>query len=552
MKTVFHMLAVCLIMPAVLFPAVYYVSPGGNDTHAGTSQTPWASPGWGSKQIAGGDTLIIMGGTYILSDYWDDMITPPSGSENAPTVIVGESGSRTVLAGRDNLYSAVELSDQSDITIKNLEITSDNGALFREGVSASGLCERIILEDLYIHHMDEFGIDFQDLRSSAIRNCDIQYCGFGAVGGPQGEAGGWRDVSITDCSLSYGGHYYQGETGPGTGPYDRPDGVGLEHAPDDGPLLIQNCRAEHNRGDGLDSKVNNTTILNCMVANNTCDGIKLWGGGSVVANTVIYGTGDGDLADSPWAALVIDNIPESGARFDIIHTTIHQDPRKRGYMLYSQYDIATPVTINMINTIVTGGSGPAWFGPSVTVTLDHCLIYREGESVQVAANGRDYTAADLKNGLLGAGCISGDPMFESPAWGAEGSYRLTAGSPAVDAGIMTAGGPLPVPDTDLDGRPRPAGAAPDMGAYEYGSGTGISRTASPAARSPIFFRTGENVLEAEAGEPALLTVYNILGRAVLVRRIQGHTAVPLHLPCGLYIAVLDPGPCSGYRFAVIH
>lgn len=70
-------------------------------------------------------------------------------------------------------------------------------------------------------------------------------------------------------------------------PYDRPDGFGIE--PSDGPVEIVRTVAEHNYGDGLDSKAANTSIRQCTVSNNSCDGIKLWGGGSVVENTLIYG-----------------------------------------------------------------------------------------------------------------------------------------------------------------------------------------------------------------------------------------------------------------------
>ena len=41
-------------------------------------------------------------------------------------------------------------------------------------------------------------------------------------------------------------------------------------------------------------------------------------------------------------------------------------------------------------------------------------------------------------------------------------FHLRPGSPCIDTG--TANG---APTTDFDGNPRPAGSAPDIGAYEY-------------------------------------------------------------------------------------
>lgn len=57
--------------------------------------------------------------------------------------------------------------------------------------------------------------------------------------------------------------------------------------------------------------------------------------------------------------------------------------------------------------------------------------------------------------------LSVDPHFLSPGGG---NFRLGGGSPAVDAGSATQ--PDGFPDHDLDGRPRIAGPAVDLGAYE--------------------------------------------------------------------------------------
>jgi hypothetical protein len=58
------------------------------------------------------------------------------------------------------------------------------------------------------------------------------------------------------------------------------------------------------------------------------------------------------------------------------------------------------------------------------------------------------------NDLVGA-----DPMFVDPK---NNDFRLQAGSPAIDAGEY-----IPEVTTDIDGKPRPAGSAYDIGPYEY-------------------------------------------------------------------------------------
>ncbi len=70
---------------------IYYVATNGNNSNPGTIEKPWKTPGFGSRQLKPGDTLIILGGEYILSEYDDDIITPTSGEENAWIVIKGDA-----------------------------------------------------------------------------------------------------------------------------------------------------------------------------------------------------------------------------------------------------------------------------------------------------------------------------------------------------------------------------------------------------------------------------------------------------------------------------
>ncbi len=439
----------------------FYVAPWGDNANPGTRDRPWATPGYGSRQLGPGDTLIILGGRYILSEYDADIITPPSGTADAWITIQGEEGHRPILAGRDNLLTAVNLSGVQYVRIRNLEITHDNtaageAAWFRDGLEILGTpAAHIVLEDLYIHHVDEFGMNIQDVEDLQILNCRVEYAGFGALGGPAGEHGGWRDVVIRGCTLSWSGHYYRGGDGSDR-PYDRPDGFGIE--PSDGPVLIEDTLVEHNYGDGLDSKAAHTTIRGTIVANNTCDGVKLWGGGSRVENTLIYGRGDGDATVTPWAAIVIDQVAQAGARFEIVNVTV-DDYVGQNYLMYVQYE-GQPVYLTVRNTIFSGRGprSPIFVGGASTLVADHNLFYLPQNAILLSHGDASYTCNTIAS--LGEGNRCGDPRFVHPAWGARGDYHLRAGSPAIDAG--TAEG---APWVDLDHRPRDT--RPDIGAYEF-------------------------------------------------------------------------------------
>nr|MBC7245758.1 right-handed parallel beta-helix repeat-containing protein [Chloroflexota bacterium] len=440
---------------------VYYVAPNGDNANPGTRDRPWRTPGYGSRQLHPGDTLIILGGRYILSEYDADIIAPPSGTATAWIIIQGEVGHRPVLAGRDNLITAIDLTGVQYVRIRHLGITHDDtargeAAWFREGVEILGApSAHIVLEDLYIHHIDEFGMNFQDVDNLYILNCRIEYAGFGALGGPAGEHGGWRNVFIRNSSLSWSGHYYQGGDGSDR-PYDRPDGFGIE--PSQGPILIEDTVAEHNYGDGLDSKAANTTIRRCIVANNSCDGVKLWGPNSRIENTLIYGRGDGDASTTPWAAIVIDQEQMTGASFEIINVTV-DDFVGQNYLMYVQYD-GLPVRLAIRNSIFQGRGQdcPIYVGGESTLIAAHNLFYLPQEERVLIHGDMTYTAANI--GKLGPGNLYGDPRFMAPAWGQQGDYHLREGSPAINAGTVES-----APSVDLENRPRDA--HPDIGAYEY-------------------------------------------------------------------------------------
>jgi len=435
----------------------FWVAPDGGDGNPGTIERPWATPGFASRQLRPGDTLIVRGGTYRLRRFDEDIVVPGSGAPGAWITIRGEEGITPVLAGGDNLFAAVILDGVEYVRLENLEITHDaeasgEAAYFRTGVSMSDRpCAHVVLADLYVHHVDEGALDARDVDDLLVTGCRFEHCGFGGIGGPAGVAGGLRNLVVRGCTLSYSGHYYRGGDGSDR-PYDRPDGFGIE--PSAGPILIEDTVAEHNYGDGLDSKAAGTTIRRCTVANNSCDGVKLWGGGTRVENTVIYGVGDGEEQPRPWGALVI-GTEQPGAAFEIVNVTIDDALGNPGYL---QIDNAVPIDVLLRNSIVRStGTAALTVGAAVRLAVDHVLFFFPNRIDFLAAGATWYTAATVA--ALGVGCAYGDPLLVRPAWGSRGDYHLTRGSPAVDAGTT-----LGAPVGDVEGRARDA--HPDLGAYE--------------------------------------------------------------------------------------
>ncbi|MGC9384263.1 MAG: right-handed parallel beta-helix repeat-containing protein [Kosmotogaceae bacterium] len=438
----------------------YYISPSGDDRASGNLESPWKTPYISVQRLQPGDTLIFLDGDYIIPDF-DEIMIIPGGKENAWITLKGEKGKKPSIKGSNDLYSSIILSDVGYILIENLEITSKEGAPFRDAINAiDDPVNHIVLKDLYIHHVDEFGINIKDVDNMEIINCKIEYCGFGSIGGPEAEIGGWRNVLIDGCDLSFSGHYYQGKLDNPENPYGRPDGFGIE--PSEGPIEIRYTKVEHNLGDGLDSKADNTYIHHCIVSNNYGDGVKLWGANSKVENTLICGTGDGDT-DSPWCPVVISYWGEPGVTFELINITVVDTPLRPSYSMTVQYDSEVSIELIMKNCIFANSYGAIWVRENASLVVEYNHFFRPDDEVQFIAHGKEYTSAQILSGKLGPENTFGNPLFVDPRWGSDNfDYHLREGSPAIDSGTS-----IGAPSDDLEGVERPQQKAVDKGCYEF-------------------------------------------------------------------------------------
>lgn len=450
---------------------VYYVSPDGNDSNNGTRTAPWATPGYASRQLQAGDTLIILGGIYLLREYDNDDLVPPSGVSGAWVTIMGEPGNRPLLLGTGGLRAAIDISGKSYVRLDNLEIASliDSPYTggFGQGIEAGGSAAgggdiaHVILNDIYIHHIDQGGaINCSgDIQEVQFLNLRLDHATMGCIGAPNSYGrGGWRNVAVSNCYLGYSGHFYNGAEHDDVPLYERPDGFGIEDS--EGPVVIGYTVVEHNFGDGLDSKSADTTIHHCIVANNTCDGIKLWRGPGRIENCLIYGRGDGSFEATDWAPLVIGS-ERSGSVFDVLNVTI-DDEIGNSYLAVIQYDNPlVPMELTIGNTIFSarGPRAPVYISGVVNARLFANLFYMPQSEVILVQGGTEYDRSQAAD--IGVGNLYGDPTFVATGFKTNGNYRVLSGSPALGYGQSSA-----APATDIEDGVR-GSVSTTIGAYEY-------------------------------------------------------------------------------------
>jgi hypothetical protein len=449
----------------------YYVAPSGNDSGSGSAANPWQTLGYASRQLVAGDTLVIKTGEYLMKEFDSDMIVPErSGNSNAWITITGEDSSeKPVIKGCNSLLAAIDIGGKSYIRIKNLEITSMQDSPYsgglRTGIEAGGSgggdVSHIEISNVEIHHVEETGINVSgNARFLRFDNLHIHHTGMTCLGCPSASGGkGWQNVVIYRCLFEYAGYFYHGAEQES--PYDRPDGFGIEDS--EGPLEIAFTTSRFNLGDGLDSKARNTYIHHCRVANNFADGVKLWGSGSRVENTLIYGTGyPRPTVQTPWALLVIET-DDNGGHFELSNSTLFDDnSRPSHYSMVVQYDNcpATPINFKMRNNIIAG-LDRAYIGGCVTLSATDNLFFNRQEREAIQLQHGDSIYNDTGIGELGHGNRYGDPGFINASWGPDGDFHLRPDSPAIDSGSNVTG------RVDIDLEPRIWNSLVDIGADEY-------------------------------------------------------------------------------------
>ena len=238
------------------------------------------------------------------------------------------------------------------------------------------------------------------------------------------------------------------------------EGGGIYAALADYDISITNCIIRNNTakryGGGIymdtffDLTLENNLVLNNTVTEDA--GISRGGGVSMIAvgdeytirNNIIAGNsaqGTDAQGGGLWVGWTMD---------DIIHllgnTITDNEAVKGGGVYFHQGD-----TANVYNNIIYFNSA-----------TDGVNIYFNSVTNRIAYNSIFHLWGNWTDS---GGNIDDDPLFVDPA---AGDYHLQAGSPCIDAGTSDVPDPPGLPATDFEGDDRVIGAAPDMGADEFG------------------------------------------------------------------------------------
>jgi len=458
---------------------LYYVAPNGSNNNDGGSNNPWRDIWYGAEQLAPGDTLVVRGGYYRLTDDYDEgfVVKPNSGSVSGSWVkiraalneIVVLKGSKYVENGN---YIGIDLTDAHYVAIQGIEIDgegpSERNAHIRLGIEYAN-CHHIALVEMNVHHISEEGIKGHSAHHMLMEQVIITYSCYSAFdcGINDQPEYGVDEFTIRECNFSYSGK------GGWNEPQERADGVACEIS--NGVMYIEYSEALNNLGDGWDCKLKTVYIYNCITGNNL-NNIKVWQN-AVIENCIAYNLED----DTDWDSIFFDGgTPDS--RIVFCNNIIYNG---KNYALAAGYDYPGVTSyITFYNNIIVGSDGPVFFQTGLVVEEDYNIFYQNGNGENsLEIDGRSYSDSEINQGLAGAHDLAYDPMFINPE---SGNFHLQEHSPTKNAGadfIIGTGATHIVSDFDLDDHSKEN--QKDIGPYEYLEGK-ITTTEMPSTSNISF------------------------------------------------------------------
>jgi MYXO-CTERM domain-containing protein len=430
--------------------AEYYVATTGSDSNPGTIDSPFATLQKANDSAAAGDTIWMRAGTYSSTS--QITLSTSGTSDTNRTKIWAYTGEVPVL-DFSNYALASEASDHPAITVtgswmhlKGLEIA--NGKVGASGshsysmLRTSGTASNNTFELLNIHHGFGPGL-FIDSTSGTggnlILNCDSHdnY----DVNGSQGD----------------------GQNGDGFGHHYQTTGTSS---------TFRGCRTWWNSDDGIDliSQEVPVTVENCWA----------FGMGTANYGTTTPSSGNGNGFKMGSSKTGIRHIVQNNVAWKCKASGFYANHSSGGNTWYNNTAFENGTNFNMLASTWSGpdGTGTRTDGVILTGSKVHIMrnnlaypntiSYITGYGVDTAFNTWDLNITAKPSDFLSITDPSvGGTGASVETSGALGPRQADGSLPDVDFLKLAAGSQMIDKGTDV-GLPY-VGAAPDLGAYEYGA-----------------------------------------------------------------------------------
>jgi hypothetical protein len=399
----------------------YYVSSTGNDSHTGTSQSPWKTLQYASDNAKEGDTVIVTAGEYAgFVIGWDG---DQDGTSQNPIVFHANPG--VIITSKNNKTAdGINIEGASYIVIDGFTITNLANTITRAGIR-SVENTGVVLKNNVIDGMGRWGIFTGFSENILIEN--------NKTSNSKNEHGIYfsnsADNPIIRGNISFGNHgcgiHMNGDLSQGG------DGI-ISNA-----LVEQNIIYDNGTGGGSGINcdgVQNSTIRNNLLYNNHASGISFYKidaaepakNNLVINNTIIM------ASDGGWAI----NITDGSTNAKVFNNILFTNQSYRG-------------------GLDCGENSLQGLQSDYNITIDR-FTTNGGDNILSLAEWKILTSQDGHSALS-----TPNDIFVNAA---ANDYSLKKDCLAIDKGTNNN-----APSVDIAGYIRPAGIGYDIGAYEFGS-----------------------------------------------------------------------------------
>jgi parallel beta-helix repeat protein len=444
--------------PTALSPNAVFVSPSGNDSNAGTSAAPWLTLQKAANTVTAGTTVYVRAGTYA------GFAMSRSGTASAPIVFTGYPGdARPTIAGDGVKVDVVRMSGNHDVSLDGFIIQGsagigDQGA----GVRTENAAYNIRITKNLIRNNNAYGINLSNSTYVTVDGNEITGNEEGVIVNRAGEG-----TLITNNQVHDNNRMIINTVSPTN---DDHGAVGIAFLRTTGHVVASGNRIWKNRAASYDygwdggafeiyaasnvTMTDNLTWDNENVLETGTDGTAPCNGISFARN-VSYGAASGTSGERSFGMFL------RCASGSIVANNTFYDLDAFVFSVSNNSGTfgASIDGLQIVNNVAVMASGKIYgidTAVPATVVIDHNDVYNpNGYVASVTGHGNTTSLAQFSTwtGFDSTG-ISTDPRFVNASLH---DFTLNAGSPAIDRGIAVPGITSPF-----------AGAAPDMGRFEYG------------------------------------------------------------------------------------
>jgi hypothetical protein len=434
----------------------WVVANGGSDHAAGTEAAPFRTVARALNHALAGDTVLVRPGTYRGFD------VAVAGRADAPITVLGDPGGGVIIDGRlDGRLDTIHVLPASAyLVLDGLTVTGSSGSR-SAGILVDGVTSGpVSIVRSRLTDNDGYGILISDSRDVTISDSEVDHDQTGVEVNGDGAGVVIRDDRIHDNDRLIRA------TPRRVDPHDDYGASGVSLVRTIGPVLVERNQVWRNRAPSSDygwdgsafeifgasgvtirdnTAWDNENVLETGTANGTpcADDVfarnVAWGAASAGrARGIILRCGERMLLASDTLVDLDDYALMVGSDSRLFSGSI--DGARVVDMLMVTADAAAPLVVT--------SALPA------DLVIEHTLLWNDrGPIGRVDGTGETSDLARLQRwtGQL-ASSVNAPPRFVDRR---AHDYRLSAGSPAIDAGVAVPG------VTDVG-----AGSAPDLGAIE--------------------------------------------------------------------------------------